>query len=369
MNIKKLFLISCISLSILSCKKEEELNPALVIPTTYDATYFTDDVVAEYQLRTNFKAFIDEAKKGRASGTIVTAAKLTELFEAGSNNSIKNYLTPAQQTEYLALFTEIEKASQGAAYTLGATPANSVNGGVAGGYLFDENGLELEQIIDKGSFGIIFYNKAIKVLANPTLANLDKALALYGANPTFPNTPTASKTAQPDVLMANYGARRTKTIGATGGLYTEMRDAFLKAQAAIKGGDKYNVDRDAAIATILLKWEEINAATVINYLWDVEAKLTAANVTDISKAAAMHSYGECVGFLKGFKGITKKKISDAQIDSALTKMNHTAAYQLVDDKDKVAALKGIRDDLQAIYGFSDTQIAEFKFNYILQEGR
>ena len=62
-----------------------------------------------------------------------------------------------------------------------------------------------------------------------SLENLDKALALFGANPTFPNTPTASKTQQPDVLMANYGARRTP---AAGGLYTEVRDAFIKAQAA-----------------------------------------------------------------------------------------------------------------------------------------
>lgn len=365
MNIKKIFLISCLSLSILSCEKDDNGTPSLLIPAAYDATTFTANTVAEYELRTNFTTFINEAKKGRVAGTVVTESKLKELFEAGTN-SINNNATPALRAEYLLLFKEIEKASNGAAYQLGKAPSVNINGGVAGGYLFDETGLELEQIIDKGSFGSIFYTKAIAILANPTVANLDKVLALYGANPTFPNTPTVAKTAQPDILMANYGARRTK---GTGGLYTEMRDAFIKAQAAIKAGAKYNADRDAAIAVILLKWEEINTATVVNYLFDVEIKLTAANVTDASKAAAMHSYGECVGFLKGFKGISKKKITDAQIDAALNKMNQTAPYQLVDDKDKVAALKDIRNTLQTIYGFTDTQIAEFKFNYVTLESR
>lgn len=365
MTIKKLFLITCISLSILSCEKEEDETPALVIPVAYDAATFTANTIGEYELRTNFTTFINEAKKGRVAGTVVTESKLKELFEAGAN-SISNNSTPALRAEYLLLFKKIEKASNGAAYQLGKAPSINGNGGVAGGYLFDETGLELEQIIDKNSFGSIFYTKAIALLANPTVANLDKVLALYGANPTFPNTPTATKTPQPDILMANYGARRTK---GTGGLYTEVRDAFIKAQAAIKAGSKYNADRDAAIAVIVLKWEEINAATVVNYLFDVEAKLTASTVTEASKAAAMHSYGECVGFLKGFKGISKKKITDAQIDDALNKMNHTAAYQLVDDKDKVVALNGIRDNLQAIYGFTDTQIAEFKFNYVSLESR
>lgn len=370
MNFKKLslFVVSFTALIFTSCEKDEVETPALVLPTTYDATSFTANTVSEYELRTNFITFINEAKKGRVSGTTVTESKLKELFEAGTN-SISNNATAAQRAEYLLLFKEIEKASKGAAYQLGKTPSVNGDGGVAGGYLFDENGLELEQIIDKGSFGSIFYAKAIAILANPTAANVDKALALYGANPTFPNTPTAAEGRQPDILMANYGARRTKTVGSTGGLYIEMKEAFIKAQAAIKAGAKYNADRDSAIATILIKWEEINAATVINYLFDVDAKLNAANVTDAAKAAAMHSYGECVGFLKGFKGTSKKKITDVQIDDALTKMYHTTPYQLVDDKDKVAALKIVRDNLQAIYGFSETQMAEFKLNYVSLEKR
>ncbi|CAA9195306.1 hypothetical protein [Flavobacterium collinsii] len=368
MNFKKiaLYVLPILAVGFTSCTKDEQSTPPLVIPTAYDATSYTVNVVGEYELRTNFAAFINEVKKGRVAGTTVTESKLKELFEAGTNSVSKN-TTVALRTEFLMLFAEIEKASKGKTYQFGKTPTENINGGVAGGYLFDETGLELEQIIDKGSFGGVFYNKAIEVLANPTLVNLDKALALYGANPTFPNTPTVKpENPQPDILMANYGARRTK---GTGGLYTEVRAAFIKAQAAIKAGEKYNADRDAAIAEILIKWEQINAGTVINYLFDVEARLTTAPATDASKAAAMHSYGECVGFLKGFKGFTKKKITDAQLDDALTKMNNTASYKLIDNQVEIAKLLQIRNSLQAIYGFTDTQMVEFKNNYVKLENR
>lgn len=350
--------------SLFSCEKEEVVAP-LVIPTAYDATTYTANTTAEYELRTNFNALVAETKKGRVAGTVVSATKLNELFNAGTN-SVSKY-APASLRGYMpTFFTELEKASKGKTYQFGKTPAENIDGGVSGGYLFDETGLELEQIIEKGSFGGVLYAKTIELIATPTAVNLDKALALYGANPTFPNTPTATKTAQPDIWMANYGARRTK---ATGGLYTQVRDAFIKAQAAIKAGDKYNTDRDAAIAEILLKWEQISAGTVINYLYDVETKLASTNPTDAVKASAMHAYGECVGFLSGFRGITKKKITDAQIDDALVKMNYTAPYKIVGSPTEIAKIVQVRKDLQAVYGFTDAQMEEFKSNFVSVEAR
>lgn len=356
--------LAMLTTTLFSCEKEEVTAP-LVIPTAYDATTYTANTVAEYELRTNFTALINEVKKGRVAGTVLTATKLTELFNAGTN-SVSKYAPATVKSVMPTLFTELEKASKGKAYQFGKTPAENIDGGASGGYLFDETGLELEQIIEKGAFNSIFYNKVIELVASPTAANLDKVLALYGANPTFPNTPTASKTAQPDIWMANYGARRTK---AAGGLYTQVRDAFIKAQAAIKAGDKYNTDRDAAIAEILLKWEQINAGTVINYLYDVETKLATTNVTDAVKASAMHAYGECVGFLSGFKGITKKKITDTQIDDALAKMNYSAPYKIIGSPTEIAKIVQVRKDLQAVYGFTDTQMEEFKNNYISVEAR
>lgn len=358
-----LFLSLLLTVTLFSC--EEETAP-LAIPTAYDATDYKTNTVAEYELRSNFTNYINEVKKGRVAGTVVTEASLRAVFTAGGNNSVSNIAPSNVRDAHLAAFPLIEKASKSPAYQFGKGPADNPNGGANGGYLFDKTGLEFEQILDKGAFGAIFYKKGAELLTNPTAANLDQALALYGANPTFPNTPTATKTEQPDSWMANYGARRTK---ASGGLYTQVRDAFIKAQAAIKAGSKYTTERDAATAEILLKWEQINAATVINYLYDVETKLASTNPTDAVKASAMHAYGEAVGFLGGFRQTSKKKITDVQIDDALTKMNATAPYKIVGSPTEIAKLVQVRKDLQAIYGFTDAQMEEFKNNYVTIEGR
>jgi hypothetical protein len=367
-KIHLLLFISAI-ISLTSCEKDEVIAP-LTVPSAYDATSFTANTVAEYELRANFKSLIDEVKKGRILGTEVTSTKLTELFNAGAN-SVSSYAPINVKTQVATLFVELAKSSTNKnLHVLGALPSVSGNGGVAGtgsaAYLFDETSLELEQLVEKSSFNSIFYNKVVALLANPTTVNLDKALALYGANPTFPNTPSAAEGRQSDIWMANYAARRTK---GTGGLYTEVRDAFIKAQAAIKAGAKYNKDRDGAIATILLKWEEINAATVINYLYSTETGLSKTDPTDNEKSVAMHAYAEGVGFLSGFKGITKKKITDAQIDDALVKMNSTASYKILGSPTEIAKLVQVRNDLKAIYGFTATQMEEFKNNYVSLEKR
>lgn len=347
-----------------SCETND-IEP-LSIPTTYDGSAFVANTTNEYELRTNFTKFVDEVKKGRVSGTVVTAAQIQATFEAGGVNSVARSLPANEVAIYQALFSEVEKASKGTAYQFGLAPAQNGQGGVNNGYLYDETGLELEQILDKGSFGLIFFRKAQQLLQNPTLENLDKALALYGANPTFPNTPTASKSAQPDILMANYGARRTP---AAGGLYLEVRDAFIKAQAAIKAGSKYNTDRDKAIQEILLGWEEINAATVINYLFATETGLSTTNADQRTLSNAMHAYGECVGFLQGFKGASGKKITDAQIDAALVSLNATQPYRLINSPTEIAKLVTLRRTLQSIYGFSDTETESFRNNWITVEGR
>lgn len=353
-------------LMVKSCEKTEEISP-LVVSSSYNASAYEANTVAEKQLIVTYTDFVNEIKKGRVAGTVLSAATIKAIFEKNGSNSISTRIPAGIQSNMLTFLTEIEKASKGTGYTFGLLPAQNGNGGVNNGYLFDETGLELEQMLDKTLFGSLFYTQAATLLTQPTQANLDKALILFGANPTFPNTSSASKTAQPDILIANYGARRTK---AAGGLYTEVRVAFIKAQSAILAGDKYNKERDAAIAIILLKWEEINAATVINYLYDVETKLGITNVDNATKASAMHAYSECVGFLTGFKWIPLNiKISDNQIDELLVKMNAASPYKLIGSPTEIAKIVDARNDLKKIYGFSDQQMLDFKNNWLTVEGR
>jgi hypothetical protein len=363
-NSIKVFAFATISL-LSACSSDEKTSP-LVIPATYSAATFQANTAPEYILRANYSAFVAAIQRGRTAGVALDANTLRALYEK-DNPSISSITLASTRANMNLAFIEIDKASKGATYQFGKSPAENGNGGTNNGYLYDETGLELEQILDKGSYGAAFYNQATLLSANPTAANLDKMLALFGGNPTFPNTPTAAKTPQPDISMANYAARRTKGTG--NGLYFQMQGAFIKAQAAILAGEKYNKDRDEAIAAILLNWEKANAATVINYLFDVETKLSSATIDDKLRASAMHAYGECVGFLTGFRGVAKKKITDAQIEDALLNMNATAPYKIIGSPSEIAKLVQVRANLQAIYGFSNAEMEDFKQNWVSVEGR
>jgi hypothetical protein len=365
-NSIKIFAFATFSL-LSACSADDKTSP-LVIPAAYSAATFQANTTTEYNLRNNFRIFVAELQKGRTAGVALDANTLRALYEK-DNPSISSITLASTRANMNLIFAEIDKASKGTTYQFGKSPAENGNGGTNNGYLYDETGLELEQILDKGSFGAAFYNQATILSANPTATNLDKMLALFGSNPTFPNTPTAAKTPQPDVIMANYAARRTKGTDTSKGLYFQMQSSFIKAQAAILAGEKYNKDRDEAVAAILLTWEKINAATVINYLFDVETKLSSVAIDDKLRSSAMHAYGECVGFLTGFRGIAKKKITDAQIEDALLKMNATAPYKIMGSPSEIAKLVQVRSNLQAIYGFSNTEMEEFKQNWVNVEGR
>ena len=362
MKSNQLLIAMLLFTTFFSCKKEEEIVAPLVVPSAYEVTSFATNITVEITLRADYIAYENEIKKARVKGTVVDVTTLNGLF----NKSLLALSTPYYKTLVPTINDKIAKASKANVnYILGKTPAENGVGGINGSYLYDENGLDVEQVISKGLFGAFHYNQGATLLAgNPTQANLDKALYYYGANPLFPNTNNALKSTTPDVFLANYAARRTK---ATGGIYLDVKASFIKAQAAIKAGEKYNKERDEAISAILLGWEKGNAATVINYINDVYTKLSINNQTDANKSAALHSFGEAIGFLGGYKGIANKKITDAQIDELLAKM--ATPYKLIGSQVEVDKILEISAKLKSIYGFTDQEMLDFKQNWISVEER
>ncbi len=369
---KTAFLFTVLSIALTACNPDKTV-PALVIPTTYESANFTANTTTQTSVGSRLTSMTTEAKKGRVAGKTVSADSLTYWFTTGSPN-LKTigttYFAAKLENPWIQ---EIAKAS-GGTYTPSATITG--NGGTYGGYLFDENGLEIEQLIEKGQFGAVLYNHATALLSGKmTVETVDQLIAIFGANPTFPNTPTATKTAQPDKLMANYAARRDKNDGK--GYYSQMKDAFLKLQAAVKAGDDYATQRDEAAASLKLTWEKVNAATIINYCHAVVSTLSATAPTDAQKAAALHAYGECVGFAHGFRTVsaTQKKITDAQIDEVLELLNAPAtgtptSYKFITDAvNQLPRLTQIITKLKGIYGFTDAEIEDFKSNWVSVQAR
>lgn len=368
-----LLLVAAVSL-LSACKDEPIIEPGLTLPDNYNGSTFTVDAADQLALRGRLNAFVDEAKRGRNAANTVELATLEGLFTAGTpsvQGSANSYFRGRLEgpTGWLA---ELAKAS-GTTYTPG-TPTG--NGGAFGGYLFDENGLELEQLLEKGLFGAMNYYQADQLLRNPSVANLHKALALYGAHPSFPNTTNASRTQFPDAHMANYAARRSD-INDANSLYNRVKTAFITAQAAMEQGEQFVVQRDEALADLRLNWEKVNAATIINYCHTVITTMSNTAPTDAQKGNALHAYGEAVGFMHGWRNLpaNSKRITDVQIDEVLELLRAVpgqtpVSYVFITEPvANLPRLQQVISRLQQIYGFSNAEVESFRNNWINVQSR
>jgi hypothetical protein len=366
---------------VTSCKKDVDTIPALVVPVTYDNASFTTNASTQINIVESLNTLTTEAKKGRLVSNKLSKATLDNLFVTG-NPSLAGVATTYYKNKLEGtngFFDEITNASNNL-YTPVA-PIPTSQGGVfgtgAGAYLFDENGLEMEQMIEKGQFGAVLYKHATDLIAgNITTTTTDQLLAIFGATPSFANSGSNVVAVEiRDKAMANYAARRDKNDGK--GYYSQMKTQFIKLQAAVKAGTNYNKERDEALAILKLTWEKVNAATVINYCHAVISTLSGTTLTDNQKAAALHAYGECVGFIHGWRTIPQmhKKITDTQIDEILVLLNAPynatpTSYKFVTDAvNELPKLTQIITKLKDIYGFSTQEIEDFKNNWVTIQNR
>jgi hypothetical protein len=361
-----------IGLAFAACNDAEKAP--LEIPTAYDATSFSANVATQEAVRIQLEALVNEAKKGRTAGTVLSYDALSGLYNAGSP-SVKAITTAyyAGRLDGAGNWLDEMARASGTGYTVGSPVGQ---GGTLGGYLFDENGLEIEQLLEKGLFGAALYNHAVALMKGEmTPATADQLVRIFGAHPDFPNTPTAAKAANPDKFMANYAARRDKNDGT--GLYFQMKNAFIQLQAALKAGENYNEERDEALAAIRLTWEKINAATIVNYCHSVISTMSATTTSDSDKAKALHAYGECVGFAHGWRTIPQeyKQITDSEIDEILVLLNAPyngtpTSYKFVTDPvNELPKLAQIIEKLKTEYGFTSQEIEDFKKNWVAEQGR
>ena len=374
---KKTILSFTVMAFVLSaCNKENEVfeKPELPITTNYESANYASNASQQLDLRARMAALVSKAKSVRSAGVSVTRQELLDLYTTGSpalQAAITSYYNNVLASSD-GYFQIIEDASAGGSYVPGEPQGQ---GGFLEGRVFDEFGIEPDEIIDKGMYGAVLFNAATAFMnSNIRLEDVDRLVALYGANPTFPNS-GSSNVSQPDLFMANYAARRDKNDGK--GLYSQFKNASLRLRTYIAGGTEYQEERNAALNDLRLSWEKASAATVINYLHGAINKFTLTNPSNADIASGLHSYSEGVGFIKGFKTIPQafKKITDAQIDEILNLMNapsgaNPSTYTFVTDaSNQVPKLQTAISRLQSIYSFSNQDIEDFKKNWVVEQGR
>jgi hypothetical protein len=362
--------LSSLCVAVISCDDDDNpTSPTLDIPTTYISANYDANSVTEKGVRDGLGELSSAMKAGRSGATVntsdltskfATVRSITTLYYAGK---VDNWLT------------EIANAS-GGQYNSAAMPSGNGQGGVLGSYLLDENGIELEQLVEKGLFGAALYSHALSVMtelqATPNPDNVDKIVQIWGAHPSFQNSDKAEN--NKDVFAAKYAARRDKNDG--NGYYTKVRDALIKAKAAA-GDASFNTELTEAIADIKLNWEKSQMATVINYCQAAISKLSATSLDDAARGSGLHSYSEGVGFLHGWKTIPQsdKVITDAQIDELLGLMlapHNSAATSyrfLLEPTTTLPQLQQVIDRLQTIYSFTDQEITDFEKNWVNEQSR
>lgn len=358
---------------ILAACSEESTTPTkqpLQVPAVYDSTSWRTNAATELGVRTALMSLTATMQAGRTQGIVVDLSALQNQFSAISP------VTTAQYREVVTAWAgELAKAS-GNVYDPRKPVAENGEGGVFGGYLFDEYGVEPEQVIEKGLFAGALYNHALALMERePSVSAVDGLLAVYGAHPAFVNTSTSGKPNR-DVHVANYAARRSDTNNRQS-YYERIKTSLLTARAAASAGSNYSSEYRDAMATFRRLWEEVTMATVVNYLHSAIATMQSPSPTDAQLGAAMHAVGEAVGFSWGFKGIRadRKTITDTQIDQLLALMNVPAtadknmASLFLNPQSGIVALDAARTRIKNIYGFTDAQIEDFRINYVSSQKR
>ncbi len=378
-NISKIALfITLGSLVFSACKREDEPepNPTLNIPSVYDTVGYFENTQEVRDIYSSFNTFMNDLKRGRAGEALVEST-MSGLYTAGSP-SIEDITTTYYTNVVRDFFPIMETASTNT--FLPDSAPNGVGGVYGSGsaaYLYDQYGTDMDQVIEKGLFEAAFYNYATNLVkGNITPATIDKLLAIFGATPVLANSDRVSVGA--DRFVALYTARRDKNDG--NGFYSNIKQALLTAKAASLAGSNFNSQRDEAIRNYFINWERAMAATTINYCISAIKTLSLTAPTNDEKSRALHAIGEGIGFIYGFKTINNphRIITDAQIDEIMalflfpTNAN-PEIYKFVTESftylPKLDQYTGVIKKLQDIYGFSNSQVADFEKNWVNEQNR
>lgn len=368
-SIRVLFLTGLV---LSSCKKQDAL-PDLTIQTSYEGSNFNSFAAQEKALVNNLNGLISVAVSGN-NGEEINVRDLALAFTTNSptvkSATNSNFTTLLEGTN--GYFDKLSKASA-KVYT--PTNPSTGYGGVYGRYLFNENGVELAQLIENGLLGAALYQYGLNLyIQNPNINNpatADQLLAVYGASPEFANSPNA--TTNSDKAIAAIAAKFDKNDG--NGLYSKIKQNFLKLQSAYKAGEDYNQQRDQAFSDILTLWEKAQAAAAIHACHRVVELLSSAAPSEGYKAEALHQYSICLGTLIGYKTIPNKTITEARINELLTVLNFQPngtiyAYKIVTDTaGELPRIKEVIARLKETYSFSDQEIEDLKRDWAKEQGR
>ncbi len=225
-------------------------------------------------------------------------------------------------------------------------------------YLFNERGLELAQIIEKGLMGACFYYQGTAVYMGSGKMDVDNELVNAGEGTEMEHhwDEAFGYFGVPKVFPAEdlneaprYWGKYCNKHELTYPLNQKMMDAFLTGRAAISAKDI--TLRDAQITELQKNWELVSVATALSYLNDAQANLT----TD--PFVAFHELSEVFGFIISLKyGAESNTITLNEVNTILNDLFGSSDplqannYNVTDNKIEAAktALVSYFTDLSSV---------------------
>lgn len=260
-----------------------------VVPTNYLFEDENGNSTVSYSGQTDRLNQLEEMVVLMKSGTgeVISAQDLKDMFANTNDNGngnfsfsstkqLKDKTFAADVTLFETWMDDLAVASVDF-----STPASSGQAGTltsgSSTYLFDANGQEKVQLIEKGLMGATFMYQALNVYFGDAKMDVDNTTAVDpGAGKYYTTMEHHWDEAfgyfdAPIDFLTNtstlrFWAKYCDAQDANLNSNSDMMVNFLKGRAAIS--NNVLADRDAAIATIRTEWEEISAHQAISYLDD-----------------------------------------------------------------------------------------------------
>ncbi len=333
--------------------------PSYTIPTSYNFTDANGNNTVSYSGQTErlnqLREIVVKLKTG--TSTTINAQDLIDMyrntggngngnFTFSSTKQLKDKTFIADQTQFETWMTNAAIASQ----SFGSQASNGQAGTLTTGsktYLFDENGFEPLQLIEKGLMGACFMNQSLNVYFGPGKMDVDNSVAVNEANGEYYTVmehswdeafgyfgvPTTFPTDIPSDFWGKYSNNQHALLNSN----TDMMNNFLKGRAAIVS--KNYTDRDAAILALRREWEDISANQAIAYIDASKASFGADN------AAFLHSLSEAYAFAWNLRyaPVETRRMSQSE-HVALMAMFGTNLWNLT-----LADLNAIKSSLNSKY--------------------
>lgn len=293
-----------------TCSYSSTETPSYSVPTTYSfmdaAGNSTVDYSGQSERLTQFDELMDYVKLSKTQ--VVDAQQLHDMwantngngnghFSFTSTKQLKDKCFSVDEPFIAAMFDSLALVSQ----SFGTTASSGVAGTLTSGtsvYLFDKNGYEHKELIEKAIMGGVVMYQALNVYFGDSKMNVDNTTAVDPANGKYYTVmehhfdeafgyfgvPTDFPTSAATSEWGSYCNGVDATINSN----ARMMNNFLKGRAAI--ANKALSDRDAAIYQVRRAWEEISAYQALRYI-DL-----ASGFFGTDQAKFLHVMSEVYGF-------------------------------------------------------------------------